>query len=78
MLFARPKISFTLNWVKSGSSAGDGFREFACYAEAVIATEEYAAWARAADVEEYLKFQSNQADFPVVHHDKLARYWSVV
>ena len=52
-----------------------GFHEFACYAEAVIAAEEYHAWARAATVEEYLEFRSAVADFPVASNTKLAMHW---
>ena len=53
----------------------DGSREFACYAEAVIATEEYCAWARVATVEEYLAFRCDKTDFPVASNTKLAVYW---
>jgi len=56
-------------------SRGDGSHEFACYAEAAIAAEEYDAWARAATVEEYLAFRCSKADFPVVSNTKLAAYW---
>ncbi len=55
---------------------GDGFHEFACYAEAAIAADEFQAWAKAASVEEYLGFRSEAADFPVASHTKLAAYWS--
>ena len=54
---------------------GEGYHEFACYAEAVIAGDEYHAWARAASVEEYLTSRSAAADFPVAGHTKLAAYW---
>ena len=57
------------------SSRGDDSREFACYAEAVIAAEEYHAWARAQSVPEYLAFRCSASDFPVVDHAKLANYW---
>lgn len=56
-------------------SREDGYHEFACYAEAVIAADEYRAWARAATVEEYLAFRSTATDFPVVSNTKLAAYW---
>jgi hypothetical protein len=56
---------------------GDGFHEFACYAEAVIAAEEYHAWACAASVPEYLETRCSSDAFPVASNDKLARYWSV-
>lgn len=54
----------------------DGYHEFACYAEAAIAAEEYHAWARSASVAEYLDFRCLGVDFPVVSHDKLAQYWT--
>jgi hypothetical protein len=53
----------------------DGFHEFACYAEAVLAAAEFHAWAGARTVEEYLGFQAKEDDFPVAAHGKLARYW---
>ncbi len=53
---------------------GDGFHEFACYAEAAIAADEYQAWAKASTVAEYLAFRSDAADFPVVAHTKLAAH----
>ena len=52
----------------------DGFVEFACYAEAAIAADEYRAWAAAASVEDYLKFQSAFNDGPIANHRKLAAY----
>ena len=57
------------------STRADGSHEFACYAEAVIAADEYRAWARATTVEEYLTFRSAAADFPVARNAKLATYW---
>ena len=54
----------------------DGSHEFACYAEAVIAAEEYRAWAEATTVDEYLAYRSDAADFPVVSNTKLAAYWN--
>ena len=53
----------------------DGSHEFACYAEAVIAADEYRAWARAASVDDYLAFRSTETDFPVASNTKLAAYW---
>ena len=49
--------------------------EFACYAEAAIAADEYRAWARAGAVEEYLRAFSDFEDGPVISHAKLADYW---
>lgn len=53
-----------------------GFVEFACYAEAAIAADEYRAWADAETVDEYLAFRSVAADFPVASHTKLSSYWA--
>lgn len=53
----------------------DGYLEFACYAEAAIAADEYHAWAKAATVEEYLAFRSDFDDGPVARRDKLAVYY---
>jgi hypothetical protein len=57
-------------------SRDDGSHEFACYAEAVIAAEEYRAWAKATTVDQYLASRTDAADFPVVSHTKLATYWN--
>ncbi|HSB70102.1 MAG TPA: hypothetical protein VLT62_12280 [Candidatus Methylomirabilis sp.] len=57
---------------------GDGYHEFACYAEAVIAADEYHAWAKAPTVEAYLASRSAADDLPVVSHTKLAAYWKSV
>ena len=54
---------------------GEGYHEFACYAETVIAGDEYHAWAKAATVEDYLASRSEAADFPVATNTKLAAYW---
>ena len=54
---------------------GEGYHEFACYAEAAIAADEYHAWAKAATVEDYLASRSDAADFPVTTNTKLAAYW---
>jgi hypothetical protein len=54
----------------------DGFVEFACYAEAAIAADEYHAWAKAATVEEYLQYRSPFVDGPVRSHRKLADVFS--
>jgi hypothetical protein len=54
----------------------DGYVEFACYAEAAIAAEEFAYWAAAKSVEEYLGRFCRSADWPVAQNDKLAAYWA--
>ena len=53
----------------------DGYMEYACYAEAAIAADEYHAWAKAAAVEEYLAFRSGFDDGPVASQSKLAVYY---
>ncbi|OPZ87719.1 MAG: hypothetical protein BWY76_00329 [bacterium ADurb.Bin429] len=53
---------------------GEEYLEFACYAEAAIAADEYHAWAAAHTVEEYLTYFSPFTDGPVVNHAKLAAY----
>ncbi len=53
----------------------DGYVEFACLAEAVLAADEYLFWAQADSVEEYLSNWSDCADAPVRSNTKLADYW---
>ena len=53
----------------------DGYLEFACLAEALIANDEYRACAAAGSVRDYLQFFSDFAYGPVVSHTKLATYW---
>ena len=57
-------------------SRDDGYHEFACYAEAVIAAEEYHAWAKAESVEDYLRAACDCTDFPVVSRAKLQTHYS--
>ena len=51
-----------------------GFMEFACLAEALIAADEYKAWASAKSVEEYLAFRSPLEDALIADNAKLRRY----
>lgn len=53
----------------------EGFVEFACYAEALIAADEYRFWAEATSVEDYLNRWSDFDDGPIVDNGKLKRYW---
>jgi len=53
----------------------DGYVEFACYAEAAIAAEEYHAWTKALTVADYLTFRSDFDDGPVANHRKMAEYF---
>ena len=54
----------------------EGYTEFACLAEAVIATEEFKAWAEAQNVADYLAFTSTAKDEPVRSNHKLADYFN--
>ena len=56
-------------------SRGDGYVEFACYAEAIIAADEYRAWAESASVSQYLDFICKEHDFPVAANSKMKEYW---
>jgi len=52
----------------------DGYLEFACYAEAAIAGDEYGKWASAATVEDYLTFFSPFEGGGILDNTKLAAY----
>ncbi len=54
---------------------GEGYMEFACYAEAAIAADEYHAWARSRTVPEYLGCWSGCREAPIVDHGKLRAWW---
>lgn len=54
----------------------DHYVEYACYAEAAIATDEYHAWAQAETIETYLQYVSPFRDGPIKQHGKLARYFA--
>jgi hypothetical protein len=54
---------------------GEGYVEFACFAEAAVAAEEFAHWAAAKSVEDYLAKWAVSADWPVARNDKLMEYW---
>ena len=45
-------------------SRDEGFTEFACYAEAMIAADEYRVWAESDSVADYLAFLSKISDSP--------------
>ena len=57
-------------------SRGDGYHELACYAEAILAADEFCAWAKAGTIDEYLSYWSQAQDFPVISNIKLADYWN--
>jgi hypothetical protein len=54
---------------------GEGYMEFACLAEALVAAEEFAFWAEAKTVEEYLGLWSTVDDCLIAVNDKLMSYW---
>jgi len=53
----------------------DGYVEYACLAEAVLAAEEFAFWQAAPSVEAYLAQWSAYAEGAIADKDKLRRYW---
>jgi hypothetical protein len=53
---------------------GEGFTEFACYAEALLAADEYRFWAEAQTVPEYLAVFSDCTKATVESHTKLAAH----
>jgi len=53
----------------------EGYMEFACYAEAAIAADEYHAWARGRSVSEYLADWSPCKEAPIADHAKLRAWW---
>ena len=57
------------------SDRGEGYSEFACYAEAVIVADEYHAWAAAKTVPDYLEVFSTSTDYPFAWPGKLTTYW---
>ncbi len=57
-------------------SREEGYTEFACYAEAIIAADEYRYWAEALSVEAYLNQWSPWAQAPVRDNMKMARYFN--
>ncbi len=54
----------------------EGYVEFACYAEALIAADEYRLWAEAASVSSYLEMRSEWDSAPVRDNTKLARHFA--
>lgn len=53
----------------------EGYMEFACLAEAVIACDEYQLWAAAASVEEYLAEWSSWSPVQITEHTKLQAHF---
>ena len=56
---------------------GEGFMEFACLAEAVIANDEYRAWGEAENVEQYLEARCScfGKELPIRVKNKMKNYW---
>ncbi|MEI6500720.1 MAG: hypothetical protein WCP21_06795 [Armatimonadota bacterium] len=54
----------------------EGFVEFACYAEAIVAAEEYRFWAEAHSVDEYLHRWAQWSDAPLVDCAKMSRHFA--
>ena len=54
---------------------GEGYVQFACLAEALIAGEEYAFWAESESVAEHLEDWAGFDDGAILRHDKLGKYW---
>jgi len=54
---------------------GEGFVEFACLAEVLIAADEYRLRAEAHTVQEYLAGHSGFSEARVADNRKLQRYW---
>jgi hypothetical protein len=67
----------TPGMVPRDCSRADGYHEFACYAEAVLAADEYRFWAAAATVDDYLACRSHASEFPVVSNVKLSAWWNL-
>ena len=57
---------------------GEGYIEFACYAEAALAADEYHAWAQSRSVAEYLDVWSALQEAPIGDPAKLRAWWATV
>jgi hypothetical protein len=65
----------TRNMDLVGGSLEPGWQEFACYAESVIAAQEFDAWAKATRVEEYLDFRCARVEFDIQNHGKMGIFY---
>ncbi len=63
------------DWTPLPLARCEEYVEFACYAEAGIALDEFNFWSAAETVEEYLARWSDQSDWPIKRHGKLMEYW---
>jgi hypothetical protein len=59
-------------------SREDGYLEFACLAEAILADGEYRLWAAAGSVEEYLAQWVDWSPTAIRDHQKLARHYDAL
>ncbi|MCE1252409.1 MAG: hypothetical protein LWX83_02545 [Anaerolineae bacterium] len=69
------QVLSTLDLTPFSEADSGAWHEFACYAEASLASQEYQFWAGAKSVPEYLAMFSSRDDFEVLQPDKLRRYW---
>lgn len=66
---------WTPDFTDADLSRDDSFVEFACYAEAIIAADEYRFWAEAHSVEEYLQRWVQWSDASIVDCAKMSRHF---
>jgi hypothetical protein len=66
----------TRDWGVIPLDREDGYVEYACLAEALVAADEYAFWADAEDVDAYLGQWSACQGGAVRKSDKLMQYWA--
>jgi len=65
----------TGDWAPIPLEREEGYTEYACLAEAAIAADEYAMWARADTVDAYLGQWSDWSGGAIRDPGKLNRYW---
>ena len=73
VLHAKAFATADLNPLELGRAGG--FIEFACYAEAAIAADEYRMWADAGDIGEYLALFSAFSRGAIARNAKMAAYF---
>lgn len=54
----------------------EGYLEFACLAEAIVAAEEYVLWAKAPSVEQYLQQWCEWEPAEIAEHRKMMKYFT--
>lgn len=65
----------TQNFESVNLDRGEGYTEFACLAEAILAAGEYRSWAASETVDEYIQARCVPEDCPVIVKDKMKMYW---